>query len=95
MDWKKIINRHWSGIFGAFLFLFGVPGLVEDAVTWRKWTGSMNPYWFGVVAGVGGTLMTLWLVVNVSAHGKTILHALRRMFRNNRNVPETKMSIPE
>ena len=58
----------------------------EDGVKWRKWAGNMNPHWFWLAAGVGGTLTTLWLVVKVSAHGKTILHALRRMFRNNRNV---------
>ena len=60
--------------------------MAEDAVKWRKWTGNMNPYWFWFAAGFGGALTTLWLVVKVSAHGKTILHALRRMFRNNRNV---------
>ena len=50
----------------------------------------MNPYWFWFAAGYGGALTTLWLVVKVSVHGKTILHAMRRMFRNNRNVTETK-----
>ena len=95
MDWKKIVNSPWVGLFCLILLAWSLPGMEEDAVKWRKWTGNMNPLWFGFAAGVGGTLTTLWLVVKVSAHGKTILHALRRMLRNMRNfirgdVPDIK-----
>ena len=86
MDWKKIVNSPWVGLFCLIMLAWSLPGMEEDAVKWRKWTGNMNPHWFWLAAGVGGTLTTLWLVVKVSAHGKTILHALRWMFRNKRNV---------
>ena len=82
MDWKKITKRPWAAGFGLILLVLGVPGMAEDAVKWHEWTGNMNPHWFWLAAGVGGTLTTQWLVVKVSVHGKAILQALRRMFRN-------------
>ena len=82
MDWKKITKRPWAARFGLILLVLGVPGMAEDAVKWHEWTGNMNPHWFWLAAGVGGTLTTQWLVVKVSVQGKAILQALRRMFRN-------------
>ena len=86
MDWKQIVNSPWLGLIGLLSLVWGLPGMGEDAVTWRKWFGDMNPGWFWLASGVGGTLTTLWLIVALSAHGRTILHSLRRMFRNRRNV---------
>ena len=91
MDWKKIESQ--QPVVWSFLRLLAsvecsrhggrLPNQVAQVDRQHEST-----YWFWFAAGFGGALtkFTLWLVVKVSGHGKTILHAMRRMFRNNRNV---------
>lgn len=63
MDWKQIAGNKWTPVFGAAFFIIGLPGTVEDFTAWKMWVSNMSPTWSGVLVGIGGTVIVLWLVV--------------------------------
>ena len=59
--WRKIRRHQIYPLTGVGIFIFGLPGMVDDWWWWQE-RQAAAPWWSGFISGVGAAMVMSWLI---------------------------------